>query len=327
MSLLQVHSLTTWFGSPSRPIRAVDDVSLVLDAGETLALVGESGCGKSVAAMSLTRLVTSPPACRLDGSVRFAGREVMTMTRSELLDLRGGGIAYVFQDPTASLNPVFTVRYQLRECIRRHGGSDIRGEGERALSLAGLEGGEAKLRAYPHELSGGQKQRAALAMALAGRPRLLVADEPTTALDVTVQARILERLAALQRELGMALLLITHNLGLVAGLADRVAVMYAGRVVESGPAEDVLRQPLHPYTRGLLDAVPRLHQASGVTLRGIPGRVPDPARLPPGCAFAPRCPDRQARCETQAPALCGDGEHRVARCWFPLEARAGAASR
>ncbi|MBM4142354.1 MAG: ABC transporter ATP-binding protein, partial [Lentisphaerae bacterium] len=281
------------------------------------ALVGESGCGKSVASLSLARLVPEPPGFYAGGSILFRGRDVLRMTERELADMRGREISYVFQEPGSSLNPVFRIGYQIGEAVRLHRrGVNVKDEVLRLMNMVGLPEPERRMRAYPHELSGGMQQRAMIAMALACRPRLLVADEPTTALDVTIQAQILELLAALQAELGMAVLLITHNLGLVADRAHFVNVMYAGRIVERGPTADVLGRPAHPYAQGLLAAVPRLAGAAE-RMTGIPGGVPHPARLPEGCKFAPRCPRAQDRCRAVEPELAEAGRGRMARCWFP----------
>lgn len=321
--LLHVDNVSVRFGSAAQPVCAVNGVSLSVADGSTVALVGESGCGKSVTALTLARLLDEPPATIAGGRILFDGSDILRFDRRALTKLRGAQIAYVFQDPSTALNPVLRVETQIAESLQLHRPEvDREAETIRLLELVGIPDPEARRRAYPHELSGGQKQRVAIAMALASRPRLLVADEPTTALDVTVQAQILERIGRLQRELGMALLLITHNLGLVAGLADWVYVMYAGQVVESGPAELVLANPMHPYTRGLLDAVPRLNRTGrGAQLPGIPGRVPDAAHLPPGCAFAPRCPRAAGRCATEPGlASAGDRSDQEVRCWFPLGA-------
>lgn len=316
-SLLEVRGLKTYFGSPARPVRAVDGISLDIADGTTVALVGESGCGKSVASLSLARLVPEPPGFYAGGSILFRGRDVLRMTERELADMRGREISYVFQEPGSSLNPVFRIGYQIGEAVRLHRrGVNVKDEVLRLMNMVGLPEPERRMRAYPHELSGGMQQRAMIAMALACRPRLLVADEPTTALDVTIQAQILELLAALQAELGMAVLLITHNLGLVADRAHFVNVMYAGRIVERGPTADVLGRPAHPYTQGLLAAVPRLAGAAE-RMTGIPGGVPHPARLPEGCKFAPRCPRAQDRCRAVEPELAEAGRGRMARCWFP----------
>lgn len=313
--VLRVEHLRTYFALRSGLSRAVDDVSFDIGEGETVALVGESGCGKSVTGLSLTRLVP-PPAVYAGGRVVFRGRDVLTMDEGELRDLRGRRIAYVFQDPAESLNPVMTVGYQIEEAIRLHlPEADPKAEALKWLKRVGLSDPAVQYRAYPHQLSGGMQQRAMIAMALACHPELLVADEPTTALDVTIQAQIMDLLVKLQREVGMALLLITHNLGIVAGVAHRLYVMYAGRIVESGPVEEVLEAPAHPYTRGLLAAVPSLEEA-GRALTGIEGTVPNPMHLPPGCAFHPRCPFCRDRCRKEEPTLEPHGEGRAVRCHF-----------
>ncbi|MCX6995712.1 MAG: ABC transporter ATP-binding protein [Kiritimatiellaeota bacterium] len=301
-ALLEAENLRVHFYGGAQAVRAVEDVSLVIGSGETVALVGESGCGKSVTALALARLVPQPPGRYVGGRVLFAGRDVLTLSAAGLRALRGRDIAYIFQEPGSSLNPVFTVGRQIGEAVRLYRpGADARAETLQMMHRVGLPEPERRQHSYPHELSGGQQQRVMIAMALVCRPRLLVADEPTTALDVTIQAQILDLLQALQRELGMAVLLITHNLGLVAETAHRVCVMYAGRIVESGAAEQVLAAPRHPYTRALLAAVPRLASGAG-RLQGIAGRVPHPAHLPAGCAFHPRCPLSRASCRVDEPA-------------------------
>ncbi|OGV57449.1 MAG: peptide ABC transporter ATP-binding protein [Lentisphaerae bacterium RIFOXYA12_FULL_48_11] len=322
--LLEVKYLKTWFGSEKEPIKAVDGVSFVVGEGETVALVGESGCGKSVTAMSLARLIPQPPGFYAGGEILFQGDDVLKMTNQRLLELRGRDISYVFQDPSTSLNPVFRVGDQIMEALELHRKDvDAKSEAVKLMAMVGLPDPETRIRAYPHEMSGGMQQRIMIAMALACRPKLLVADEPTTALDVTIQAQILELLSSLQRELKMAVVLITHNLGLVADTAHSVYVMYSGRVVESGLTEDVLSSPAHPYTRGLLDAVPRLG-AEGKTgekpdrMKGIPGSVPHPAHLPEGCKFAPRCSRVQNVCKQKEPKIKSDEKCHSVRCYFPL---------
>lgn len=314
--LVDVQDLKVYFGSREKPVRAVDGVSFTIHEGETVALVGESGCGKSVSSMAMARLVPEPPGYYAGGSILYRGRNVLELSRDDLQSIRGDEIAYIFQDPGASLNPVFRIGYQIGEAIRLHR-SDVKVQSEvvELLRLVGMADPERTARAYPHELSGGMQQRAMIAMALACRPRLLVADEPTTALDVTIQAQILDLLVSLQRELGMAILLITHNLGLVAGVAHRVEVMYAGRNVESGLTGDVLSHPRHPYTKGLLEAVPRLEGGAG-RLRGIDGVVPNPARLPTGCRFHPRCPMRQDQCMKHEPEPARVADGHTSRCHF-----------
>jgi len=333
--LMEIRDLKTWFGFRENPVRAVDGVSFVIPRGSTVALVGESGCGKSVTALSLARLVSEPPGIYAGGQVLFEGKDILGMTARKLAGIRGRDISYVFQEPGTSLNPVFTVGYQIMESVRLHRkDANAHDEAVSLLDLVGLPQPESKLKAYPHELSGGMQQRVMIAMALACRPKLLVADEPTTALDVTIQAQILELLASLQKKLGMSVLLITHNLGLVADMADIVNVMYAGRIVETGRAEEVLADPAHPYTKGLLDAVPRLDRTgrgeSGQTrLKGIPGTVPHPAKLPKGCKFVPRCSWAKSECRESEPLITDvdagepfSGQEpagaRGVRCFFPL---------
>jgi oligopeptide/dipeptide ABC transporter ATP-binding protein len=314
--LLHVQDLRTHFITRGGVVRAVDGVSFIIREGETVALVGESGCGKSVTALSLARLIPQPPGQYAGGQVLFRGRDVLRLDDAELRQLRGRDISYVFQEPGESLNPVFTVGYQIAEAIRLHR-PKVSGRDEvlRLMNLVGLPDPERRFDAYPHQLSGGMQQRAMIAMALACNPRLLVADEPTTALDVTIQAQIMELLGSLQKQLGMAVLLITHNLGLVADVAHWLNVMYAGRIVESGPTEKVLRNPRHPYTRGLLDAVPRLEGTTG-RLKGIEGAVPNPLALPSGCPFHPRCPKAQPRCRAEEPVIEKCEEEHEARCHF-----------
>lgn len=314
-----MEDLRTWFGSPERPIRAVDGLSFSVNQGRTVALVGESGCGKSVTALSLARLVQEPPGFYAGGHINFEGRSVLDMDRAELSKMRGRDIAYIFQEPGSALNPVFRVGDQIKESLKLHRpGINRSEEAISLLTTVGLPDPEKRVNSYPHELSGGQQQRVMIAMALACRPRLLVADEPTTALDVTIQAQILELLADLQRQFGMAILIITHNLGLVAEVADFVNIMYAGRIVEAGPTEPILISPAHPYTKALLDAVPRL-DAAGKTAVGIKGAVPHPANLPAGCKFAPRCSRARHTCTASEPELLphADSGSRTVRCYFP----------
>ncbi len=301
--MLQIHNLKLDFVSGGNRFRAVDDVSLELKAGETLCLVGESGCGKSATALSIARLLPSPPAEYAGGQILVDGRDVLKMSAKDLRRIRGGVVSYVFQEPGTSLNPVMRVGRQIKESLMLHRPEKATDqEVIRLLKLVGIPGPELRFRDYPFQLSGGMQQRVMIAMALASEPRLLVADEPTTALDVTIQAQILDLLLELKRRLGMTILLITHNLGIVGGMADRVAVMYAGQVVETGPARDLLRDPLHPYTAGLINSVPRLGSGSE-RLSAIPGAVPIPGKYPPGCRFYPRCPRAQPPCDAGMPGL------------------------
>jgi oligopeptide/dipeptide ABC transporter ATP-binding protein len=314
-NLLDVDQLSVFFRTRTEPVRAVNGASFNVAPGETVALVGESGCGKSVTALALTRLVAAPGYVA-GGSIRFAGRDVLAMNPAQLRRMRGAEIAYIFQEPATSLNPVFRVGWQIAEALHLHRRDvAVREEVVSLLDRVGLPDPERRLSAYPHELSGGMQQRVMIAMALACRPRLLVADEPTTALDVTIQAQILDLLVRLQAEFGMAMLLITHNLGLVAGVAQRVNVMYAGRVVERGMVATILSRPAHPYTCGLMAAVPRL--SGGKTrMVGIPGAVPNPARLPLGCPFHPRCPKAQELCHHVDPLETIVTEDHCVRCHF-----------
>lgn len=303
MPLLEIKNLQLEFGRGANTVRALDGVSLTLEAGETLCLVGESGSGKSITALSIARLVPSPPARYVAGEVLVAGRDVLKMSATELRSIRGGVVSYVFQDPGASLNPVFRIGNQIKESLQLHrpeAATDA--EVIRLLKLVGIPAPEARLRNYPHELSGGMQQRVMIAMALASQPKLLIADEPTTALDVTIQAQIIELLRELKEKLGMAILLITHNLGIVGDLADRVAVMYAGQIVETARARDLLQHPLHPYTRALMNSVPAL--GAGVErLTAIPGNVPQLGAFPAGCRFHPRCPRAIPDCARNVPVL------------------------
>jgi oligopeptide/dipeptide ABC transporter ATP-binding protein len=314
MPLLEIKNLQIEFGSGRQAARAVDGVTLGLGPGKTLGLVGESGSGKSVTALSIARLVPSPPARYVGGEILLEGRDVLKMSSRQLRQIRGGWVSYVFQEPGASLNPVFRIGTQIKEALHYHRPA-VANEAEviRLLKLVGIPAPESRRRNYPHEMSGGMQQRVMLAMALASHPKLLVADEPTTALDVTIQAQIIELLRDLRRQLGMAILLITHNLGLVGDLADDLAVMYAGQIVEHGPTRQVLQHPLHPYTRSLIQSVPEL-TAEVDRLTAIPGTVPLPGAFPGGCRFHPRCPKAQPACSTQVPELAGMANGRLVRC-------------
>ncbi len=317
-TLLEVHDLRVTFRTSDGPARAVDGVSFTLAAGETLALVGESGSGKTVTALALLRLLAEPPA-EVDpaSQVLFEGRDVLRLDGEALRRVRGAGMAMVFQEPMTSLNPVLSIGLQITETVQAHERMTRRAARDRAadmLALVGLPDPRDALGRYPHELSGGMRQRALLAMALVCRPRVLIADEPTTALDVTVQAQILELLADLRERLGMAMLLITHNLGIAAGIADRVAVMYGGQLVETASRLALFQEPRHPYTHGLLQAAPRLDGPAAPT-PAIPGAVPPATAWPTGCRFRPRCPHAWARCEIPPPLLEA-GAAQQARCWL-----------
>jgi len=321
MALLEIDRLTVAFRQAGGGEAAVvEELSLALAAGEILGLVGESGCGKSVTARAVLRLLPSPPARVVAGAIRFADAEVLRLDSTGLWALRGGPIGMVFQEPMTSLNPTLTVGFQLEEALRLHGRSSRSGRRARMrelFDLVGIGAAERRLGQYPFELSGGLRQRVMIAMALANSPRLLIADEPTTALDVTIQAQILELLARLRRELGMAILLISHDLGVVAEFCDRVAVMYAGRIIEEAPAGQLFSGQRHPYTAGLLAARPSL-SGGRRRLATIPGQVPPPGRRPAGCAFTARCGRTLARCNDTLPALLQhDGGGTVA-CWNPL---------
>jgi oligopeptide/dipeptide ABC transporter ATP-binding protein len=316
--LLEVRDLSTSFFTARGEARAVDGVSFSLDAGRTLGLVGESGCGKSVTSLSIMRLVAAPGRI-VGGSVSFDGTDLLSLSEDEMREVRGDRIAMIFQDPMTSLNPVYTVGDQIAEAVRLHQGLGRRASWERAvemMALVAIPDPRRRAASYPHELSGGMRQRVMIAMALSCTPKLLIADEPTTALDVTIQAQILELLARLQREMNLALLLITHDLGVVAEVCDDVAVMYAGKIVERGTARQIFKRPAHPYTRGLLRSIPRLAGEGNRVSRldSIEGTVPGLLSLPPGCRFAPRCAHRVALCDAAEPELMDAGGGQLARC-------------
>jgi oligopeptide/dipeptide ABC transporter ATP-binding protein len=344
MPLLEINNLQLDFLPGDASLRAVDGLSLSIAAGETVCLVGESGCGKSVTALSIARLVPTPPARYVGGQILLNGRDVLKMSQAELCEIRGGVVSYVFQEPGASLNPVFRVGAQIKEALKLHrrdlsgrAGSpltaarpnandsahgvtrptskDYNAEVIRLLKLVGIPAPESRLKDYPFQMSGGMQQRVMIAMALASEPKLLIADEPTTALDVTIQAQILDLLRDLKQRLGMAILLITHNLGIVGDMADRVAVMYAGQIVELAPARELLRRPLHPYTRALMASVPKL-SGGAARLTAIPGTVPRIGDFPPGCRFAPRCPIAKPECSENIPELLEVEPQRWVRCPF-----------
>ena len=317
MPLLEVKNLKTYFATARGEVRSVDDVSFTLDSGETLCVVGESGCGKSVTALSIMRLVASPGYIA-SGEILFEGRDLLKLSEDEMRGLRGDDIAMIFQDPMTSLNPVYTVGEQIAEAIRLHRGVSKKEAWNQAIEGmrdVAIPSPESRAKTYPHEMSGGMRQRVMIAMALACDPKLLIADEPTTALDVTIQAQILQELAELQTKRQLGLLLITHDLGVVAETADRVAVMYAGKIVEEAPVRELFARPRHPYTEGLLRAVPQLgakgHQTRLQTIEGV---VPNPLELPPGCRFAPRCQHTQEQCRTGEIALLPAGEAHLSRC-------------
>ncbi len=313
--LLSVEDLHTHIVTPRGVVRAVDGVSLTVPAGGAVGLVGESGSGKSMTGFSILRLFPTRGARIVGGRVRFAGRDLLALPEEEMRRLRGGEIAMVFQDPTTYLNPVLPVGHQVAEAYAvRHGWAGARARAVEALAQAGLPDPAEVYRRYPHELSGGMRQRAMIAMATVCRPRLLIADEPTTALDVTIQAQILDLLGRLRRELGMALLLITHDLGVVAEVCETVYVMYAGRIVEAGPTAALFARPAHPYTEGLLASALSVEEARPI-VRVLEGAVPDLAALPTGCRFHPRCPSAVDRCRTTDPPEISLGAQRAA-CWL-----------
>jgi len=321
MSLLQVRDLKTYFYTDDGVVRAVDGISYDLTEGETLGLVGESGCGKSVSALSILRLIPYPPGKIVGGEVIFDGRDLLKITDEEIRHIRGNRIAMVFQEPMTSLNPVLTIGLQIGEALELHRGLDrkaAREEVVRLLRMVGIPDAERRIDDYPHQFSGGMRQRVMIAMALSCNPKLLIADEPTTAVDVTIQAQLLEIINELTSRLGTAVILITHNLGVVARHVNRMAVMYAGRVVEIGPSREVYKEPRHPYTIGLLASVPRLDQPRKERLVPIEGQPPDLIHLPPGCPFVPRCKHRVERCKSERPELreVGSG-HRIA-CWVEV---------
>jgi oligopeptide/dipeptide ABC transporter ATP-binding protein len=322
MAVLEVRDLRTEFTTDDGQFPAVDGVSFGIEAGRTLAIVGESGCGKSVTALSIMGLVPNPPGRIAGGSIRFEGRELVGAPARELLDLRGNGMAMIFQEPMTSLNPAFTIGDQIVEGLLRHRSMPRAQARERAIEVlrqVRIPAPEQRFHEYPHKLSGGMRQRAMIAMALACEPRLLIADEPTTALDVTIQAQILELMRALQAETGTAVILITHDLGVVAEVADEVAVMYSGRIVERAPVRAIFDAPQHPYTVGLLGSIPRL-DVERERLASIEGQVPNPLHRPAGCNFADRCPFAIDRCRAEVPPLMEVGARHVSACWrAPLD--------
>jgi oligopeptide/dipeptide ABC transporter ATP-binding protein len=335
--LLDVRNLQTQFVTGGGVVRAVDGVSWDVRPGETVALVGESGCGKSVSALSVMRLVAQPAGRIVGGEVIFRGRDLLKLSDEEMRHVRGREIAMVFQEPMTSLNPVLSIGRQLTETLEIHLGMAPPQSQARAaelLAMVGIPDADRRLRQYPHQFSGGMRQRMMIAMAVSCEPALILADEPTTALDVTIQAQILELMKSLSRRLGVAMLIITHNLGVVARYADRVNVMYAGRIIERGTAREIYGDPRHPYTLGLLRSVPRLDEPRRARLVPIPGQPPDLTRLPPGCPFVPRCSYAMDRCREHRPPLEAVGQGHLSACWVAhdlgmgraeVEAREGAA--
>jgi len=324
--LLEVRDLRTVFATDDGSFAAVDGVSFAVEAGRTLALVGESGCGKSVTALSIMGLVPDPPGRIVGGSVRFEGTELVGLPKRALQDLRGNAMAMIFQEPMSSLNPAFTIGEQIVEGLLRHrriGRAAASARATLMLEKVRIPAPAERFHEHPHKLSGGMRQRVMIAMALACAPRLLIADEPTTALDVTIQAQILELMRVLQQETGTAVILITHDLGVVAEVADEVAVMYAGRIVEQAPVGALFEAPQHPYTVGLLGSIPRL-DVEQPRLAAIDGQVPSPLAPPAGCRFAPRCPFADAHCRAEAPPLRELARGHFSRCWKAPLARLAA---
>ncbi len=320
--LLAVDDLRTWFYTRDGIVRAVDGVSCAVYPGETLAVVGESGCGKSVTSLSILRLIASPPGRIVSGRLLFEGRNLLELSEDAMRAIRGNEISMIFQEPMTSLNPVFTIGRQIAETLELHQGMDRRRATARAiemLQLVKIPEPERRVRQYPHELSGGMRQRVMIAMALSCNPKLLIADEPTTALDVTIQAQILDLMRELKAQTGAAIILITHDLGVVAEMAQRVVVMYAGRKVEEAPVDALFARPLHPYTKGLLGSIPRLAEAAQAGARKrlveIPGMVPSLKEAVPGCLFAPRCPHATARCAAEYPPLEEKAMGHWVACW------------
>jgi oligopeptide/dipeptide ABC transporter ATP-binding protein len=318
VALLEIENLRTQFFTTGGTIRAVDGISYKVDEGESVAIVGESGCGKSVSALSVLRLIPDPPGRIVGGSIRFMGEDLLQLSDAEVRRIRGRMIGMVFQEPMTSLNPVLTIGLQLVETMQTHLGMSREQAMDRAIELLGMVGisdSKRRLNQYPHHLSGGMRQRVMIAMALSCEPKLIIADEPTTALDVTIQAQILELMKDLTRRLGVALVIITHNLGVVARYANRVNVMYAGKIIESGDAQQIYHSPRHPYTLGLLQSVPRLDQPRRSRLKPIDGQPPDLGQRIDGCAFRPRCRFAVERCGSEAPPLEQVDEGHQTACW------------
>ncbi len=333
MALLEVKDLRTYFYTQEGVVKAVDGTSYLVEEGEVLGLVGESGCGKSVSAMSILRLIPQPPGKIVSGEIIFQGRDILKLDEDAIRKIRGNEIGMIFQEPMTSLNPVLTIGRQMTEAIELHMGMRGRAARDRAtelLEMVGIPEARARLDDYPHQFSGGMRQRVMIAMAMSCNPKLLLADEPTTALDVTIQAQILEVMNRLSQEFGTAVIIITHNLGVVARYADRVNVMYAGKVIETASAEEVYGNPKHPYTVGLLNSVPRLDETRKQKLIPIEGQPPDLAHLPPGCSFYPRCKWRVDRCQEEYPPFELVAENHYSACWeherVKREASVGATS-
>ncbi len=319
--LLEVKDLRTQFFTQDGVVNAVNGVSFTLDEGESLGIVGESGCGKSVSSLSIMRLIPNPPGKIVGGQVMFEERDLLKLSDDEMRRVRGKDIAMIFQDPMTSLNPVLTISRQLTEALELHLGMDGKASRKRAIELldmVGIPAAKSRIDDYPHQFSGGMRQRVMIAMAISCNPKLLIADEPTTALDVTIQAQILDLIKNLRKELGMAVIMITHDLGVVAGVCDKINVMYAGFIVESATATDLFKDPRHPYTLGLLRSIPKINETRKEKLIPIEGLPPDLIDLPPGCPFAPRCPYKVDKCLEANPGLeLATRGHRVA-CWVDV---------
>jgi len=320
--ILRITDLKTYFYGMRGMAKAVDGVSFDVLRGETLGVVGESGCGKSVTALSILRLIPAPMGRIVGGQVVFEDKDLLTLSEGEMRRIRGNDISMIFQEPMTSLNPVYTVGDQIAEAIILHQSANKKvawGKSIDLLRMVGIPSPDRRIHNYAHEMSGGMRQRVMIAMALSCQPKLLIADEPTTALDVTIQAQILDIMMDLKERLGMSIILITHNLGIIAGIAQRVVVMYAGRIVEEGRVKQIFNNPLHPYTQGLLQSVPRVdvnYHRETDRLREIPGMVPSLLRLPPGCAFVPRCPRRMDICSQERPPMVLSEEYHSVSCWL-----------
>ena len=316
-TLLEINDLRTYFHTEDGIVKAVDGVSYDVQEGETLGIVGESGCGKSVSALSIMRLIATPPGRIETGSIMFEGEDLLQLDMNEMRRVRGNRIGMVFQEPMTSLNPTLTIARQLIEPLELHqhlNRENARRRGAELLEMVGIPDAARRMDDYPHQFSGGMRQRVMIAMALSCQPRLLIADEPTTALDVTIQSQVLEVMQRAANEVGSAVMIITHNLGVVARYADRVNVMYAGKIVEKGSANDIYHNPRHPYTIGLLNSVPRLDEQKKEKLNVIEGLPPDLINLPPGCPFRPRCPYAMSKCD-EMPPLINVGENHMSACW------------
>ena len=316
--LLEVKGLKTQFFTRAGIVNAVNGISYTLDEGETLAIVGESGCGKSVGVLSIMRLIPDPPGKIVAGEVLFSGQDLLRLSEEEVRRIRGNQIAMIFQDPMTSLNPVLTIGYQIREALQLHQGMNPEQARKRTvelLSMVGIPKAEDRFDNYPYEFSGGMRQRVMIAMGLSCNPSLLIADEPTTALDVTIQAQIIELVKRLRDELGMAIIWITHDLGVVAGLAEKVIVMYAGYIVEAAPVDDLYYSPKHPYTQGLLGSLPRLDVQTHIQLKSIEGLPPDLIKMSMGCPFSPRCEYVMEKCSANPPLFTVGTEH-CSACWL-----------